>query len=436
MNSDSELFQPESVQSYRDAALFCIEKLEANNYEAYVVGGSVRDIFLGRKISDLDIATSALPQEVREVFSTFRVLDTGIRHGTVTLLIPAQGKANFQVEITTYRLESTYSDARRPDRVEFTASIAEDLARRDLTINAMAWHPQRGLQDPYGGQADLKAGLLRAVGEPEERFDEDALRILRTLRFAAELGFEIEEATERALLEKQERLELIAVERLQVEFFRLVTAAYTPRVLDKYWQVIAVFLPEFNKLADSALRAKYLPQLASLPPQPAERLAYLVAVFYLHGDVGAPVKRAGVPAASFCRDLKCSKKLSEEIFVLSKYCARSIPADRISVDAARQELDSVGRCFKELVEMKRLLGRTRGEDLEELARIDQELNSAGLLGIRSLALDGRDVLELGFKGEAIGEILNKLYTAVLCEGLANEKDVLLERADSYRKSGN
>ena len=279
MNSDSELFQPESIQSYRDVALFCIEKLEANNYEAYVVGGTVRDIFLGREISDLDLATSAQPQEVHEVFSTFRVLDTGIRHGTVTLLIPVEGKANFQVEITTYRLESTYSDARRPDRVEFTTSIEEDLARRDLTINAMAWHPRRGLQDPYGGQADLKAELLRAVGAPEERFEEDALRILRTLRFAAELGFKIEEATDRSLREKQERLKLIAVERLQVEFFRLITAAYAPRVLDKYWQVIAVFLPEFNKFADSALRTKYLPQLASLPPLPAERLAYLVAVF-------------------------------------------------------------------------------------------------------------------------------------------------------------
>ena len=232
MNSDSELFQPESIQSYRDVALFCIEKLEANNYEAYVVGGTVRDIFLGREISDLDLATSAQPQEVHEVFSTFRVLDTGIRHGTVTLLIPVEGKANFQVEITTYRLESTYSDARRPDRVEFTTSIEEDLARRDLTINAMAWHPRRGLQDPYGGQADLKAELLRAVGAPEERFEEDALRILRTLRFAAELDFKIEEATDRSLREKQERLKLIAVERLQVEFFRLLTAAYAPRVLD------------------------------------------------------------------------------------------------------------------------------------------------------------------------------------------------------------
>lgn len=436
MNSDSELFQPESIQSYRDVALFCIEKLEANNYEAYVVGGTVRDIFLGREISDLDLATSAQPQEVHEVFSTFRVLDTGIRHGTVTLLIPVEGKANFQVEITTYRLESTYSDARRPDRVEFTTSIEEDLARRDLTINAMAWHPRRGLQDPYGGQADLKAELLRAVGAPEERFEEDALRILRTLRFAAELGFKIEEATDRSLREKQERLKLIAVERLQVEFFRLITAAYAPRVLDKYWQVIAVFLPEFNKFADSALRTKYLPQLASLPPLPAERLAYLVAVFYLHGDVGAPVKRTGLPAASLCRDLKCSKKLSDEIFVLSKYSARSIQADRVSVDAARQELDSVGRSFKEILEIKRLLGRTREEELKEMEQIDQELSAAGLLGIKSLTLDGRDLLELGFKGEAIGEALNKLYTAVLCESLANEKDALLERAESYRRSGN
>ena len=426
MLTDSADFRPGSVKSYRDAAYFCIEKLEANGFEAYVVGGTVRDILSGRKVSDLDIATSARPEQVHKVFSGCRLLDTGIKHGTVTLILPAEDASKLQLEITTYRLESTYSDARHPDEVEFTSSIEEDLARRDLTINAMAWHPQRGILDPYGGKKDLEAGILRAVGLPEERFREDALRILRTLRLAAELGFVIEEDTEAALVAERERLALVSAERLYIEFARLITAGKAAQIIEKYWQVIAIFLPEFTVFSNSVIREKYLPQLDMLPAHLADRIAYLAAL--ISSGINANSMN---PAISICRHLKCPKKLAREIVCLYELTITALPADKLTVDGVRRQLAVFGRSLDDLFLLKGLFGQPQ-EDIEELRKIDQELSSANLQGLKSIDIDGVDLIKLGFEGEAVGSVLNKLYQAVLCDGLANEKESLLERARTYR----
>ncbi len=421
MPAGSDAFRPESVKSYRDAASYCIGELEANNYEAYLVGGSVRDILSGREVSDLDIATSARPDEVHKVFSDFRVLDTGIKHGTVTLILPTEDAGKLHLEITTYRLESSYSDARHPDEVKFTSSIEEDLARRDLTINAMAWHPQRGILDPYDGKKDLEAGILRAVGLPEERFREDALRILRTLRLAAELAFAIEEATEQALIATRERLALVAAERLHVEFARLITAAEAGQIIDKYWQIIAVFIPEFIVFKDNKIRKGFLPRLKLLPAQFADRMAFLAAL------AGGEKE-----AVSICRRLKCPGKLTREIVCLCNLALKEVSADKLSVDRVRRELATIGRSLDDLLLLKNLHGQSQ-EDSEKLSKIDRELDLANLHGLKSLDIDGEDLIKLGFEGEAIGSALNKLYDAVLCDSLANEKESLLNRAETFAK---
>ncbi|NLC89052.1 MAG: hypothetical protein GX681_03195 [Clostridiaceae bacterium] len=423
----SDDFRAGSVKSYYDAARYCIEELEANSFEAYVVGGTVRDILSGRKVSDLDIATSARPDQVHKVFSGCRVVDTGIKHGTVTLILPADDAGKLHLEITTYRLESAYSDARHPDQVEFTDSIEEDLARRDLTINAMAWHPQRGLLDPYGGKNDLEAGVLRAVGLPEERFREDALRILRTLRLAAEMGFLIEKHTEDALIAARERLALVAAERLYVEWARLITAAEAGQIINKYWQVITIFLPEFSAFSDSVSREKYLPRLKLLPARFADRMAYLAALV----SRGISTNLIS-PALSLCQSLKCPKKLAQEIVCLSEGAVTAFPPDKLSVDRVRQQLAASGRSFDDLLLLKSLLGQAQ-EDIEELRKIDQELSLANLHGLQSLDISGEDLVKLGFRGKAVGSALNKLYEAVLCDGLANHKDSLLARARTYPK---
>ena len=216
-----------------------LSRLEAAGHEAYCVGGAVRDRLLGRAPGDWDVTTSALPEEVSALFAP-HALPTGLRHGTVT--VKPEGVPG--VEVTTYRRDGAYSDCRRPDSVEFTASLTEDLARRDFTVNAMALDLRGALADPFGGGEDLKRGLLRAVGEPEKRFGEDALRILRGLRFAARLGFSIEAGTDRALRACAPLLERIAPERVREELTGILCGPYAETVLRSYPDVLGVVLPE------------------------------------------------------------------------------------------------------------------------------------------------------------------------------------------------
>ncbi len=248
-----------------------LEKLEAAGFEAWCVGGCVRDALLGRAPADWDVCTSARPEQTKKALAEFSQAETGLRHGTVTAIT-----SGGPVEITTFRREGDYSDRRRPDKVEFTSCLEEDLLRRDFTINAMAWHPQRGLRDCFGGQADLQRGLLRCVGEPERRFQEDALRILRCLRFEAVLGFAIEENTEKALLALARLLEGISGERVQAEMDKLLAGAWAEKILHEYADVFRVLFPEIScgdvKLPSEGGAAGWAALLHGLPAAQAEGL--------------------------------------------------------------------------------------------------------------------------------------------------------------------
>ena len=197
---------------------YILATLEAAGYHAHIVGGSVRDLLLGKNPDDFDITTSALPEETKAVFSDKRTVDTGIKHGTVSLIL--DGKP---YEITTYRLDGEYKDSRHPEAVYFTKNIVEDLSRRDFTVNAMAYNPTTGLVDPFGGRDDLKLGIIRAVGDPYVRFNEDALRILRGIRFSSVLGFKIEDKTSKAIREKRQLLSKVSAERIYVELKKMLS---------------------------------------------------------------------------------------------------------------------------------------------------------------------------------------------------------------------
>ena len=216
-----------------------LDKLHNAGYEAYLAGGCVRDGLMGREPSDYDITTNALPRQTAACFEDFTVIETGIKHGTVTVV---SGGEN--VEITTYRIDGGYSDARHPDRVSFTRNLHEDLSRRDFTVNALAYHPVRGLRDDFGGLDDLENGVLRCVGDPERRFREDALRMLRALRFSAVLGFSIEAAADAALRALRENLSAVSAERLWNELIRLLCGRQVTRVLLAYPEILAQFIPE------------------------------------------------------------------------------------------------------------------------------------------------------------------------------------------------
>ncbi|MDR1713226.1 MAG: CCA tRNA nucleotidyltransferase, partial [Coriobacteriales bacterium] len=263
-----------------------LDSLEAAGYEACVVGGCVRDHLLGVVPHDWDIATSATPPQVAEALAGARLIPTGIAHGTWTLLLP-----DLPVEITSYRADGPYLDNRHPQEVRYAPSLQEDLARRDFTLNAIAYHPQRGFSDPFGGRDDISAQLLRAVGQPQLRLSEDALRIMRALRFAATIGFAIEDQLAQALHEQRQLLANIAVERLSAELIRMLPGANILPVLLEYPDVLAVFIPEIAPTIGFDQQTKYhqydvwehsAHAVALAAPDPLVRLTLL-----LH-DLGKP----------------------------------------------------------------------------------------------------------------------------------------------------
>ncbi|MBQ6445031.1 MAG: tRNA nucleotidyltransferase, partial [Clostridia bacterium] len=260
--------------------------LEHAGFEAWVVGGCTRDALLRDAPKDWDITTSALPAETLSVFSDFRTIETGLQHGTVAVLLDGM-----LLEITTYRVDGTYKDSRHPDEVTFTRSIDEDLARRDFTMNAIAYSPARGYEDLYGGASDIKAHLIRCVGDPETRFTEDALRILRALRFSSVLGFAIEEQTASAIHALKERILHVAWERISAELLQLLCGKDVYRVLQDYRDVFAVLFPELEPCFDFPQNNPWhiydvythiAHSVESIAPEPALRLTML-----LH-DIGKP----------------------------------------------------------------------------------------------------------------------------------------------------
>lgn len=280
------------------AAARALALLEGHGFESWFVGGCVRDSLLGLSPADWDLATAARPQDTLNCFSGFRCIETGKKHGTVTVLL-----GDAAVEITTFRADGAYPDHRRPAAVRFAATLGEDLSRRDLTVNAMAWHPVRGLADPFAGQADLSAGLLRCVGEPDRRFSEDALRILRCLRFAACLGFSIEGRTAQALSTQQALLSYVSAERVRAELDRLLCGPHADAVLTEYRAVLTAVLP----------LPEILPFLRALPPVPENRWAALLR------PLGEET------ADAILRRLRCSNRQREAILLRLRWGDGPLP---------------------------------------------------------------------------------------------------------------
>lgn len=228
---------------------YVLEQLNTAGQEAFCVGGCVRDTLLGLSPADWDVTTNALPEQIKICFPDCRLLETGIQHGTVTILVNGR-----PIETTTYRADGNYRDHRHPEQVAFSSTLEDDLARRDFTVNAMAYHPERGLVDVFGGEDDLQAGLLRCVGEPARRFEEDALRILRCLRFSSTLGFAIEPETERVLREKRDLLSFISRERIQEELVRLLEGEQAEQTLQRCPEVLLPLLPKLLPMSRHRVR--------------------------------------------------------------------------------------------------------------------------------------------------------------------------------------
>jgi tRNA nucleotidyltransferase (CCA-adding enzyme) len=428
-----------------------INILESNGHEAYAVGGCVRDCILGKIPHDWDITTSALPETVKSLFD--RTFDTGIEHGTVTVLMHGVG-----YEVTTYRVDGKYEDGRHPKEVTFTASLEEDLKRRDFTINAMAYNESKGLVDLFGGEADLQAGIIKAVGNPTERFTEDALRMLRALRFSAQLGFEIEPATYQAIKELAPTLERISAERIQVEMVKLVTSPHPERIRDVYETGLTkIFFPEFDTMMECDQVNKHhmytvgehtIVAMGLVPEDKVLRLAMM-----LH-DVAKPVckttdengqnhfKMHPVKGADMAREILRRLKFDND--TVAKVCNLVKNHDdrpEISQRNVRRMIIRVGQeNFDDLLAVKRAdtLAQSMYHREEKLAYIDElqrvynEIVAAGdCLRIKDLKINGKDLIALGVpQGQQIGAILNAIFDEVVENPSLNDRETLLNKARS------
>ena len=436
--------------------LWILRKLNDAGHEAYVVGGCVRDSLLGREPSDWDITTDAKPLQVKALFK--RTIDTGLQHGTVTVMNHGVG-----YEVTTYRVDGDYSDHRRPESVAFSRNLADDLMRRDFTINAMAYHPERGLVDLYDGLADMEAKRIRAVGNPDERFDEDALRILRAVRFAAQLGFSIEPDTRAAIRNHVDDLSHVSVERIETELTKLICSPHPEEMEELYTLgITAKILPEFDRMMETPQNSPYhytdvghhsIVVMQHVSPTKTMRYAALlhdvakpkckttgpdgVDHFKNHPFEGEPVAR------EILKRLKMDNKTIESVCRLVLWHDFGL-SDDLTEAGFRKGMSKMGiEHFPEFLEIRRadMAGQSdyRGEEKEQaLDRIirmyEKTVTEKAPLSIRELAVGGQDLKAMDIPaGPVMGKVLQHLLDFVLKDPGRNTKERLIREAEAYRK---
>lgn len=424
-----------------------IAQLEDAGYETWAVGGCVRDSLRGAEPHDWDLCTAAKPDQMQAVFAGERVLETGLKHGTLTVLTDGG-----PLEITSFRMDCGYTDGRHPDGVRFVTDVAADLARRDFTVGAMAWHPERGLCDPFGGLDDLENGVLRAVGDPDARFTEDALRILRGVRFASQLGFAIEPETAAAMRRQVGRLVSVAAERVREELTGMLCGRFAQRALMAYPDIIIAALPELTPMVGCEQQNPHhlytvwehsARAVGQVPAEPGLRWAMLlhdcgkpacktvdekgVGHFYGHPQVSREI------AEQLTRRLRFSGEQTARILLLVEQHDRPLGDNDKLV---RRRLVQIGEArFRDLLAIKKgdAVGQgTHPDNVAELFETERRLNAVlaqdACLSLRQLAVDGNDMTALGLHGPAVGEMLHALLDAVVDGALDNTRPALLADA--------
>ncbi len=416
------------------AVQICMERLEQAGFACYAVGGCVRDELLGLDPHDFDLCSAARPEELRRLFADFPLVLAGEKHGTVGVVLQGQ-----VVEITTFRKETGYADCRHPDQVDFVEDIRQDLARRDFTVNAMAWSPKRGFADPFGGQGDLKNRRLRCVGDPQARFEEDALRILRGLRFSLRYGLSPEPETEAAMLRCAPLMDRLARERVFDELCRLLPHATAAGLL-RFAPVLCQVIPELeptvgfdqkNPHHDTDLYTHLCRTVERVPAEPGLRWAAL-----LH-DVGKPdtfsldeqsvghfyghAQRSAQMAEEILFRLKAPTELRQRVVFLIRHHMDTVIPER---KLLRRWLSRYG--YDALTELLSLQNGDFPRDQGEIYKIIQEIQEENAcLSLRELAVNGRDLLALGYSGPAVGQALELLLEQVVDERLPNERTALI-----------
>jgi len=434
-----DIFIPEDVQNI-------INKLNENGFKAYLVGGAVRDSLLGKTPKDYDVATNAKPEQMLQVFKDFRVVETGIKHGTITLVVNEQN-----YEVTTFRVDGDYSDNRRPDSVEFVDDIEEDLSRRDFTINAMAYSQVEGLIDPFGGLEDIKGSLVRCVGKADERFSEDALRMLRAFRFSAELKFKVGRHTRESIKRNYRLLSSVSKERISSEICRILVSDCPDRIGALYTSKLSnVFFPEFNVMFKTEQNSPWhylsVGRHTILALKKSKKDLVLRLAVLLH-DIGKPKsKTTGEDGIDhFYHHAKFSVEIANDFLVRMHFDNKTI-SDVLQLityhDAEltdgniKKMLNKLGEeLFFRLLDLKDAdiqgqkfdLIKERLEQNNNIRTLAMEvINQEEPFAIKDLVINGDDLIAIGFKqGRDIGEVLNALLDMVMRVPAFNERVVLL-----------
>ena len=440
---------------FPDHVLSLLDRLEDSGFEAYLVGGCVRNALMGIETHDYDITTSALPEEIKRVFSDMRFIETGIKHGTVTVI-----SDEIIAEITTYRTDGIYEDRRHPQSVTFTTSLEEDLSRRDFTVNAIAYSPKRGIVDLFDGTVHLKEGLLCCVGDAKKRFDEDALRIMRGLRFMSEYGFNPDDKTSAALHEKKELLKEISAERINSELSILLcgNSDFLSYVLREYWDIFAVLIPEIADCHGFEQHTHYhdrdvwehtIAAVCSIEPVLHLRLTML-----LH-DLGKPAaytfyngaghfKGHGEISADICRRIMNKLKFDGETFRKTLFLIER--HDMVMTDDAvliKKHLNRFGsELYFDLLKVHIADDKAKSPDAQEriaiyhsAAKAAQKIISENdCYSLKNLGINGHDIMKLGFTGKSIGLALDFLLNAVIEGKCPNKNNILCDYIEKNRNN--
>lgn len=389
-----------------------LEALHNNGHLAYVVGGCVRDFLLGKEPKDYDVATSALPEQIMDVFKGYEVIPTGLQHGTVTVVV-----GGTPIECTTFRVEIGYSDGRHPDNVLFALSVEDDLMRRDFRMNAIAYNPWHGLVDPYNGIKDLENKTIRCMGNPYDRFNEDGLRVLRALRFAAQLGFDIEDETAKAIHDCKHLLDNISRERIQSELCKILESNHCGcEVLAEYQDVINMFLPNTNI---RHIQQVYMKKLGCMPTGKSDDIISRLAILFNHDPENTYVN---------LKELKFSNEIVAYVTQLVSYHMLDLPTNKSEMKSLMNKM-SIEQ-IRRLIFIKKTKSMLP-EDIDNVATAENILNEIlendECYNLKQLAINGNDLIEMGIpQGQLLGLLLDIILDKVIKGEIENDKEALFD----------
>lgn len=399
---------------------YIIDKIYENNYEAYIVGGCVRDSILGIKPNDYDITTSAPPNIIMNIFRDFKCIETGIEHGTISIVM---GEEIY--EITTYRIEGEYKDHRRPDRVDFTSKLEEDLKRRDFTINSMAYNEKEGLIDLFGGRNDLKNKIVKTVGNPYDRFNEDGLRMIRAIRFCSKLDFKMDDETFLAIYDNAKIIKNISIERITDEFTKIILSSRPENIIYLFKTKLLNYLninDEENENKITNLHEK----ISILNKVDKDIVKRLVLLDYL-------IEELKISCKSFCNELKYSKKVTKSHNIILTMI-KEIKIQELNKIKVKKILNKVDKAlFQEYIEINRIIHRDE-KAFDRIVDILREIEeNKECYRVKDLKIDGNDIMNLGYENKAIGDIINYLLDLVIDEPKLNKKELLIKKINKINK---